>query len=423
MFEKIKRYFIDEFDIYEVSTDIFHWSIISIVVGLLVGTAVSLALNALEYAIEETTYWFVFLPFVLSFVSYITYKTFRDAVGDGTEEIVRAAIYGDRRLNFINFIIKQAATFTTIIFGGSVGKEAPSAQIGAYISHLLSKIFHIDRQKKIIIIITGTSAGFAVVFGAPIAAGFFALEALFAGKIIYRVLVPSLISSFVAFWCMHIFEVEYIYHPIFLEFVPNLWELVHIFKAVLAGIAFGIVAYIVIISMRNAQKIAQSDFIHPAAKGFLGGMIIVILALIFGERYLGLGLEDINMAFNDSVHFSLKDPLLKDLFTSLTIASGGSGGFVTPIFYIGSTFGNFFATFMDSNIKLYAALGFVSVLSGATNSPIASTILAAELFGVEAAHFAAVTSTIAYLISSRQSVFSPEILETIERKFKKHIKS
>jgi len=77
---------------------------------------------------------------------------------------------------------------------------------------------------------------------------------------------------------------------------------------------------------------------------------------------------------------------------------------------------------VDGNIPLFAALGFVAVLSGSTNSPIASTILAVELFGSEIVHFAAIASIISYMVSSKKSVFSKEITEIIDTRFKTHIK-
>ncbi len=147
----------------------------------------------------------------------------------------------------------------------------------------------------------------------------------------------------------------------------------------------------------------------------------MLLALVFGDGYLGLGLDTIDAAFSETENFEWYDPVLKTLFTSITLGFGGSGGFVTPLFFSGATAGNFFAQVADAYIPLYAALGFVSVFAGSTNSPIAAIILCAELFGMEATHYAAVTVTISYLISSKKSIFAPEIIETIENRFKKHI--
>ncbi|PHQ64731.1 MAG: voltage-gated chloride channel, partial [Sulfurimonas sp.] len=90
---------------------------------------------------------------------------------------------------------------------------------------------------------------------------------------------------------------------------------------------------------------------------------------------------------------------------------GGSGGIVTPIFYIGATSGNWFGSLMgNEHIAFFAALGFVSVLAGTTNAPIAATIMAMELFGIEVAHYAAISVVISFLMTGHRSVFPSQIL-------------
>ena len=416
--------------LFSTTADIMKWSIISVSIGLLVGFGVAGCLLLLEIAIPYvqtnnpfTVPVYFLLPLAMGITSFIVYKSFREASGDGTEEIVCDAVCNDKKLRFFPFVIKQIATYITLIFGGSAGKEAPAGQLGAYLSLTLAKILNLSagHTERILFIIAGVSAGFAVVFGAPVAAGFFALEALFAGRILYRVLVPAFIASFTAYWSMHILNVEYIYHPVSLGLVPGFWELINLIKAVAAGLFFGLVSYMVIVAMNFANHFSKKSLINPFLKGLTGGTIIVVLAVLFGERYLGLGLDTINAAFSASESFHWYDPVLKTLFTSVTLGFGGSGGFVTPIFFTGATAGNLYAQLTDTDIPLYAALGFVSVLAGSTNSPITGIILAAELFGIEAAHFAAVTASVSYLVSSKKSVFAPEIIDTMERRFKKHI--
>lgn len=413
---------------YRTSFDIVKWSAIAALTGAIVGFAVGGALIFLEFSINYLDLHklfgapsFIFLPLALALSAALTGYKWKEAVGDGTEEVVKSAIFDKNGPKTAAFFSKQVATLITLIFGGSAGKEAPSAQIGAFVSALGARALRLKEQHKIVLIISGVSAGFAVVFGAPIAAGFFALEALFSGKILYRVLVPSFISSFVAYWSMHILKVEYIYHPIYVALVPDFWEILNLIKAVAAGIFFGAAAYGVIVAMNLANRLAKHE-LDPVLKGFIGGVLLIALTYLFGDKYLGLGLDTINRAFYITNEFEWYDPILKTLFTLITLGFGGSGGFVTPLFFIGAVCGNLFAQTAEADVALYAALGFVSVLSGATNSPIATTILAAELFGIEVAHFAAVTSTISYLISSQKSVFAPEIIESIEIRFKRAIK-
>jgi len=145
------------------------------------------------------------------------------------------------------------------------------------------------------------------------------------------------------------------------------------------------------------------------------GSLIVGLTLVFGEEYIGLGLDTIHSAINpvslypsDMHWYSF---ILKTIFTSLSLGAGGSGGIITPIFYIGATSGHAFGTFFaPEHLILFSALGFVSVLSATTNTPIASTIMAVELFGLDIAHYAALAAVISFLLSGHRSIFSSQIL-------------
>jgi len=101
----------------------------------------------------------------------------------------------------------------------------------------------------------------------------------------------------------------------------------------------------------------------------------------------------------------------KNHFTSITLGVGGSGGIITPLFFIGATSGHLFGELIGSDhIAMFAALGFVSVLAGATNSPIAATIMAVELFGIEIAHYAAISAVISFLITGHRSVYASQLL-------------
>ncbi|MEE9543837.1 MAG: chloride channel protein, partial [Thermodesulfobacteriota bacterium] len=102
--------------------------------------------------------------------------------------------------------------------------------------------------------------------------------------------------------------------------------------------------------------------------------------------------------------------LLKSIFTSITLNFGGSGGIVTPIFFVGTTAGNLFASVFGLNTAIFAAIGLVSVLAGAANTPIAASILAVELFGTEVAPYAAVACVISFVMTGHRSVYSTQIL-------------
>ncbi|MFT2603633.1 chloride channel protein, partial [Escherichia coli] len=77
------------------------------------------------------------------------------------------------------------------------------------------------------------------------------------------------------------------------------------------------------------------------------------------------------------------DFLGKMVFTVTSLGTGFKGGEVTPLFYIGATVGNALAPLLNLPFSMLAGIGFVAVFAGAANTPIASTIMAVELFGPE----------------------------------------
>jgi len=184
---------------------------------------------------------------------------------------------------------------------------------------------------------------------------------------------------------------------------------------VIAGLFFGFVSDLVITSVSYTHSLVKSIKTSAYIKAFVWGVLIVVLTLIFGEQYIGLGMGTIadalnsNVALAEGIHWYTF--LLKTVFTSLSLAVGGSGVVITPIFYIGATSGHFFGSIVSpEHITLFAALGFVSVVSATTNTSIVSTIMAVELFGIDIAHYAALAAVISFLISGHRSIFSSQIL-------------
>lgn len=394
------------------------WVFLSSVVGVIIGAVVTLFLNILEYADTSRSFvpfnYYYLLPFALVLTVWLV-KTFApSAEGHGTEKVIAAVHREDGKIDVSVIPVKLLATVISIFAGASVGKEGPGAQIGAGVASALSELFKFSKQDRKKLVICGISAGFATVFGTPVAGAIFGVEVLIIGVILYDVLLPSFIAGFAAFTTAQFLGIKYTYYN--LHFYQDIsLDLVLIMKVVIAALFFGFVADIVITSVSHTAKFIKSIKLNVYLKAFGGGLLIVILTLIFGEEYIGLGLDTINHTINPNSTYLLDIHwytfLLKTLFTSLSLGSGGSGGIITPIFYIGATSGHAFGTLIaPEHIILFSALGFVSVLSATTNTPIASTIMAVELFGIDIAHYAALGAVISFLISGHRSIFSSQIL-------------
>ena len=393
------------------------WLLLSSLVGIIIGAIVTLFLKILQYSelnqnILPFPHYYL-LPFALVLTVWVVTKFAPDAKGHGTEKVIEAVHKKDGKIELAVIPIKLLATVMTIFSGGSVGKEGPAAQIGAGMASFVSDLFHFNGDDRKKLVICGIGAGFATVFGTPIAGAIFGVEVLIVGLIRYEVLLPSFIAGFAAFSTAQYLGIDYTYYDIHFHQSVEL-DLPLILKVVLAGLFFGLISDITITILKRTERSIKKIPLNVYVKAFLGGSLLVLLSLIVGEQYFGLGLDTIDNILYPGELFSQDLPwyafLLKTIFTSITLGVGGSGGIVTPIFYIGATSGNWFGTIMGDHITFFAALGFVSVLAGTTNAPIAATIMAMELFGIEVAHYAAISVVISFLITGHRSIFPSQIL-------------
>lgn len=399
-----------------------RWLVLSSAVGIMIGALISIFLKLLHSAEESRDLlpfeYYYFLPFALMLVIWIV-KTFDpSATGHGTEKVIEAVHKKDGFINVKVIPVKLIATITTIFSGGSVGKEGPAAQIGAGAASFASTILNFSKEDRKTLVICGISAGFASVFGTPIAGAIFGIEVLIIGVIMYNVLLPSFIAGFAAFTTAQFLGVEYTYYDI--DFFRSLdLDLILIGQVVLAGIFFGLVSDGFITVVKKIEAFIKKIPYNTYLKAFVAGVIMVILTLLISDKYLGLGLDVISDALRSeavlSDSISWYDFILKTIFTSLTLGAGGSGGIITPVFYVGATSGVAFGHIIGDNIALFAALGFVSVLAGTTNSPIASIIMAVELFGTQISHYAAISVVIAFLITGHRSVFPSQRIEKFSK--------
>jgi H+/Cl- antiporter ClcA len=227
----------------------------------------------------------------------------------------------------------------------------------------------------------------------------------------YDVLLPSFIAGFAAFTTAQFFGVKYPYYDI--NFFRSITlDLPLIGQVILAGIFFGIVSDSFITFVNKSELLIHKIPYNRYLKAFVAGLIMIAITMLVSDKYLGLGLDTINNAIDPSLYMQGNihwyDFILKTVFTSLSLGAGGSGGIITPIFFVGATSGVAFGHVMGDNIALFAALGFVSVLAGTTNTPIASIIMGVELFGTNMANYAALSVVIAFLITGHRSVFQSQ---------------
>ena len=389
------------------------WSLLGAGAGLCVGLATRGFLWTLDVsptAVAWITrgafpaYWL--LPLALPVCVWLIRIFAPDAGGHGTEAVIAAVHQRSGRINWRVAPIKLGATVLTLAFGGSVGKEGPAAQIGSALTSLFADVLRLTDDDRRRLVICGISAGFAAVFRTPISGALFGIEVLYLGVIDYTVIFPALVAGIVGYLACGVRQQYLVVH----EALGQTGQVQLVFIALASGAVFGIVALFLIESMRGLDRALRRFEPHPYLLAAAGGAMLVALYLMVGDQYAGLGTDTIHGVLAGTTRVIGVAFALKILATSITLETGGSGGIVTPIFFIGVTSGAALAPLFGVSPGLLAAFGFVAVLAAAANTPIAAAVMAMELLPAPEGVFAALAAVTAFLMVGHRSVYASQKL-------------
>lgn len=384
------------------------WVILATLVGAITGLASTLFLRTLDFAQgvkDFGPYFYIALPLILPLVAWLGHGFKPDADAHSTDKVIEK-IHTSSSIPVLAVLKAFLLPVLTVGAGGSAGKEAPCADVGGGIGSLLGNVLRLDPVDRRKLMVCGVSAGFASVFGVPIGGSIFGLEVLFVGSLMYDVLLPSFISGITAYELSQALGVTYFHQPI--AFIPVFSEGFFL-KVIGAGIFFGLCSAGFIEVLRLGEKFAGSFQRKFLVRASLAGVALIAVGLIFSPDYLGLGISTIQSSVQGG-SVAWYAPLVKILATVLTLSFGGSGGIVTPIFFVGSTAGSVFAQIFGLDTATFAAIGLVSLLAGMANTPIAASIMAVELFGPAIAPYATISCVISFLMTGHRSVYPSQIL-------------
>ncbi len=404
----------------QLAADLFRWLLKTIPVGVVVGSACALFLWSLDRVTDLR--WshpelLFFLPLAGLAIGLLYHLWGRSV--EGGNNLIMEEIHepgGGVPLRMAPLVL--IGTIVTHLFGGSAGREGTAIQMGGSIAGGLGRIFRLKGSEIRILLMAGIAAGFSGVFGTPIAGTVFALEVLAIGRLSYEALIPCLLASIISNWSCGAWGIHHTeYHMAELVnsgFAPSgaasYWWLFG--KVLIAGSAFGLISVLFAEFTQGLHRIFARLSPRPYLRPIMGGLIVIGLTYLVGTRdFLGLGVtnpEPGGISILSSFHEGGAHAWSwwwKTLFTSVTLGSGFKGGEVTPLFFIGSTLGNVLASLLHAPTALFAAIGFVAVFAGATNTPLACTIMAIELFGPTYATYYAVGCFVAYLFSGHSGIY------------------
>ncbi len=376
----------------------FHW-LTEVIKHAAIEAPLGLETEGLA-SFEPRLLWLLVIPAAGGLlVGWATHRLAPEAEGHGTEQLIRSfhRLGGAVRNRIIP--LKAALSALTIGTGGSAGQEGPVAQVGSGIGSAIAQRLGLSERERRIYLLAGASAGIGALFTAPLGG------ALFAPEVLYRkeefegeAIVPCILASMLGYTTF--------------TAITGVKRAIPMSDELLEGLTFGgarelpiYVALALICTLVGwlwvhafgavAQLGRRFKHVPLGLRAGLGGLLLGALALALspltgshGVLFGGYELMRDSIAGEIGLVALGILILAKILGTSLTIASGGSGGVFAPSLAIGAltgaAVGQIGATLFPAlqlNPACFALVGMGGFFAGVAKVPVASILMVSEMTG------------------------------------------
>ncbi len=381
------------------------WVGTSIIIGIIVGFIGVLFHFAIEHATEfriENSKIILLLPLGGAFIAWI-YKIL-DMENDRGTNFVLSAVRDNDTLKLKTAPLIFISTAITHLLGGSSGREGAALQLGGSIASNIGRLLKFDEKDERIITMCGMSAAFSALFGTPVTSVIFSMEVITVGVMHYSAIVPCILSAIVGTKIAMLCGIP----PTAFEIsvIPDFGTLA-VTNVTILSILCGVLSIFFCIAMHKSAHLYKKYIPNSILRGFIGGIIVVILTYIIGTYdYNGAGMNIIELALKGQS--KPEAFLIKMIFTAITLGAGFRGGEIVPSFFIGSTFGCVVGAVLGLHPSFAAAIGLTAVFCGVTNCPLSSIILSIELFGGDGIVFFTLACGVSYMLSGYYGLYSEQ---------------
>lgn len=380
------------------------WLAVSAIVGVLCG----LLGSAFHIGVEKATLFRTANPWVLYCLPAAglavvgIYRLFR-VEGQSTNNIINEVQTG-KGLSPALLPAIFISTVLTHLAGGSAGREGAALQMGGTIGFGTGRLLRLDDRDMRTATMAGMAAFFAALFGTPLAATVFAMGVISVGLLYHAAFIPCFLASMTAYGISLLLGVE----PTRFAVSAPAGEPLMFLRVAGLAVLCAFLSVIFCACLHKSEAAAAKYVKSPWQRALLGGAALLGLTLLVGSTdYNGAGMPVITAAIEQgrAVPWAFA---LKILFTAITLAAGFKGGEVVPSFFIGAAFGCVVGPLLGIPAGFAAAVGLISVFCGAVNCPLASMILAVELFGADGLLYYAAACGLSYVFSGYIGLYSSQ---------------
>ena len=355
-------------------------------VGLIGGIIAGIYWIVLEFLIHKIAFFDGWLVIPIMSISGLLAGLVIHYIGDPGEIhlIVDNIRFNKGKLDPKNNPSMILSSLLCVASGGSLGPEAPLVQITGSTGTWLGKIFRLKGEELRSLSIAGMASGFTALFGAPLGGSLFSLEILHYKHAVeyYKAIMPALVASCFSYVIFAII----IHLGLGATWILTTYEYSGTFDfgiAVLLAIVATVVGWIFIYCTKFLKSIFKRIKTPIYIKTLIGGIVLGVISYYFPlTRYFGH--DEINVLLNND--FSVNTLFLilgfKILAISVTVTSGWRGGFIIPLFFVGTALGLIIHHYFPSiNVSLAIVSSMAAINACATRTPMSTTILLATLTG------------------------------------------
>ena len=329
-------------------------------------------------------WWVILIPMIGgAIVGPFVHFLAKEAKGHGVPEVMAAVALNHGFIRTRVGVVKTLASALTIAVGGSVGREGPIVQIGAAFGSVTGQWLKVSGRRLRTLVGCGAAAGIAAAFNAPIAGALFAVEIIlgdFAVSAFSPIVIASVVATVVS--RMHLGD-----DPAFEVPVYGLEHPMELISYTVLGLVCAGVAVAFVKILYGAEDVADRLPVKPWLLTPIGFGLVGAIGLWVPEVF-GMGYEALEAALHGELALTTLALLLgvKIVATSVTIASGGSGGIFAPSLFLGATTGGIVGLAAQAvlpqytgPVGAYALVGMGALVAGATHAPLTAILIIFEL--------------------------------------------